>query len=185
MICIRWSYSTDGGTDKYENSYFSCRKCWAVLLSGWNRNSCRWDLWRWRSWYVSDAGAMERGYASVQRAFRARTDGLLFTHLHPDHYNKALTEQYLAELKKQGKRISCYGPEWEHNNVAVKALGDGMSHFRIGTAEIITEDDPWRGNLEKGSAWFFFDKNGRWMFSDSGRCRAFWNGCGCIFAIHR
>ena len=86
------------------------------------------------------------------RGLFERSNGLLFTHLHPDHYNKVLTEQYLEELKKQGKRISCYGPGWEHNNVAVEALDDGMKRFRIGTAEIITkrtihDGEIWRKDL--------------------------------------
>ncbi len=82
------------------------------------------------------------------RGLFERTSGLIFTHLHPDHYNKALTEQYLAELKKQGKRIFCYGPGWEYNNVTIKDLGDGMECFQIGTAEIIT-----RQTIHDGEIW--------------------------------
>lgn len=81
-----------------------------------------------------------------------KTDGLLFTHLHPDHYNRELTEIYLSVLEKQQKPVWCYAPGWEQNNVKQEELGDDMQRFCIGAAEIIVrrtvhDGEIWRNDL--------------------------------------
>lgn len=39
-----------------------------------------------------------------------KADGLLFTHLHPDHYHEELTDTYFAT---KGKNLAVYAPDWE------------------------------------------------------------------------
>lgn len=75
-----------------------------------------------------------------------KTDGLLFTHLHPDHYNEELTAAYLAGTNRD---ITIYAPDWTRNNIQPDEIGDGMKSFRIGDVQIISrrtvhDGEPWR-----------------------------------------
>lgn len=55
-------------------------------------------------------------------------DALLFTHLHPDHFNRGMFETY---LKGCSNHVLAYGPDLYENNVDIQSIGNRMKHFRI------------------------------------------------------
>ena len=64
------------------------------------------------------------------------TDGLLFTHYHPDHYEKV----GVRRLTHSSNPPAFYAPGWSHGCRQIISLNAHMYHLTMGTAEIIAKD---------------------------------------------
>ena len=56
----------------------------------------------------------------------ADLDGIFFTHLHIDHFEKQKAEAYV-----NSRKIFAYGPEWEKSNIHIQRIDEDVIKMRI------------------------------------------------------
>lgn len=106
------------------------------------------------------------------RGILQQVDGLLFTHLHPDHYQEQLTAAYCSQMAERGRQLTVYAPDWEASHAEVHDLGEDMCRIHIKNAEIITRrtihdgGEPWKNDphetflVKMGNEAFFVSGDG-------------------------
>lgn len=67
-----------------------------------------------------------------------KLDALLFTHLHPDHFNRRLLAQTLE--RRTDKHLDVYGQQLDNSTLAPETVAPGLSVINIGTARVILMD---------------------------------------------
>ena len=66
----------------------------------------------------------------------AHTDGVLFTHQHPDHFQR----QGLCRLLSSGTSPSVYGPALPETRASIRAIRPGMCRVQMAGAYILACD---------------------------------------------
>lgn len=120
------------------------------------------------------SGEWEHDLHKKTRIF-GRTDALVFTHLHPDHFCEEKVNIYLEE----NNRTSLYGPSWEKTNMRKDFISDRLGSVKAGTAQIITmktihDGDMYRADphesliIKMGSETFFIAGDAELFEPDAG-----------------
>lgn len=66
----------------------------------------------------------------------AHTDGILFTHLHSDHF----LHSALTRLLDRSDNFSVYGPNLPENQARIRPIRPGLSQIRMSSAKILAQN---------------------------------------------
>lgn len=92
----------------------------------------------------------------------AHLDLLLFTHLHPDHYDPQLT----AQLRRNQPQLPVLGPELQQGDVLVRPIRAGLRQARARGICLLAEDTEHDGAAFQGTPHqsYLLDLNGEIFF---------------------
>lgn len=129
-----------------------------------------------------------RGQLNRQSGLFAHTDGLLFTHLHRDHFQRAGVRKMLAK----GSPPLVYGPGLAERSAPIRAIRPGLCRVQMAGAYILAKDtlhdgaqyinDPHQSYLIRmGGQTFFIAGDAKLSREDAGTFGQFYGSVDAAF----
>lgn len=82
-----------------------------------------------------------------QSGLFAHLDALLFTHLHPDHYDRGM----VAQLLRTQSQLPVFGPQLQHGELLVRPIKPGLRQARTSGIYLLAKDTKHDGEAFRGT----------------------------------